>query len=199
MIIIFDLWNTLARKNVSFSTALRKHFSLDFSADNYKRFEQSTMLREWESMEEMAIAFLQEFNLETSKRNISFIVKAEEQMLVLSAPISGMRRLLEKLQIGNTVAVLSNATCFANQLLHKWGLSEHIDRAMFSWQLRLLKPNHQVFTVACDEFGVSPSDCLFVDDNAENCHSAKKVGMDVILFENPGQLEQELRERKLLS
>lgn len=198
-VIIFDLWNTLARKNASFSAALRKHFSLELTGKAYARYEQSMMRDAYDTMEDMAASFLIEFGLETSKRNIEFIVQAEQQVLVLAAPIDGVRRLVQKLHEQHTTIILSNATCFSKELLHKWGFSEHLDRAFWSWKTGLLKPDTAAFLHVCETLRVKPSECVFIDDNLENCRAAKKTGMNAIVFESPGQLEAALREQKLLS
>ena len=42
-----------------------------------------------------------------------------------------------------------------------------------------------------------PKETLFIDDNKKNIDSAKEMGINTILFENPEQLKSELKSFKI--
>ena len=63
---------------------------------------------------------------------------------------------------------------------------------------RVAKPDPRLFAVLCRRAGVSPTDCVFVDDKQENVDAAAGVGMDAIRFSGDGPLlRRQLRLRGL--
>lgn len=180
--IIFDLWNTLGVKNASFSTALKEHFSLEAEHNFYKRFEQSMQLQVWKTKEEMAVSFLQEFGLESSRRNTSFVVLAQETVLAQATPFENMNRLLSHLKEQYSLAILSNTTFFEAKVIEDWGFVRYFDTHLFSWESKKLKPDHDVYRMFCEKMRVAPNECLFVDDNKKNCEAARAIGMHAYQF-----------------
>ena len=61
------------------------------------------------------------------------------------------------------------------------------------------KPDPEAYMSAAQSLGVLPGDCLFVDDRSVNVDAARKVGMDVILFQDARRLRSEMIRRGLLS
>lgn len=198
MNIIFDLWGTLGDKNASFSKALSMHFQLDLKGDNYKRFEKSMQLQVWNSAQDMAKSFLEEFELEATEKNIAFVVSAQEAAVSYAAPYSEMRRLLENLKENNKLFLLSNSTCFEAAVLEKWGFSKLFEKMYFSFNTGYLKPYKESYKYVLDELGVSVKEYLFVDDNVHNCIAAKKLGMKTHLFISVADFELFLEENKML-
>lgn len=62
----------------------------------------------------------------------------------------------------------------------------------------LLKPSVQIYQLLCERAGVSPGQCVFIDDGLHNCIGAKAAGMDAIHFTGADALRQALRNRGLL-
>ena len=195
MIIIFDLWGTLGTKNASFSTALRKHFGLTFTTRTY---EEILQLRPWYSYEEMAEHFLQEFKIPTIEANISFIVKAQKEAIELATPFDMIRHILSRLQEKHTLALLSNSTIFEAQVIQKWGFDEFFSAKIFPFEIGSIKPDKEIYLALCDNLGVLPKDCLFVDDSAKNCEAASRLGMKSHQYKGIADFELFLREKKLL-
>lgn len=42
---------------------------------------------------------------------------------------------------------------------------------------RIMKPDPLIYTKLCERYALQPSECLFVDDNADNCEGARQAGM----------------------
>jgi putative hydrolase of the HAD superfamily len=63
-------------------------------------------------------------------------------------------------------------------------LAELFDAAVISAEVRLHKPQPEIFMLAAERLGVDPSACVFVDDLRENCAGAEAVGMTPILHRN---------------
>jgi len=59
-------------------------------------------------------------------------------------------------------------------------LAELFDEVVISAEVRLHKPQSEIYQLAADRIGVPPEACLFVDDLRENCEGAEAVGMTAI-------------------
>jgi len=62
----------------------------------------------------------------------------------------------------------------------------------------LIKPDPQIYALACERTGFAPSDTLFIDDSPANIEAAHRLGFDVHLFEDPAALRPALQSRGLL-
>jgi 2-haloacid dehalogenase/putative hydrolase of the HAD superfamily len=62
----------------------------------------------------------------------------------------------------------------------------------------VMKPQPEIFRLACDRFGYVPADFLFVDDGVHNVEAARALGFDVHHFTDPAALRPALVARGLL-
>lgn len=74
----------------------------------------------------------------------------------------------------------------------------HTDGGVFSCYEHVVKPNHEIFAVLCERYGLKAEECIFTDDSLKNIESAEKFGMKTILYENQ-DLEKLLEEIKALA
>jgi len=63
---------------------------------------------------------------------------------------------------------------------------------LLSYELGHCKPDTAFFTSGLEVLGVSPDECVFIDDVAENIESATSLGITGIRFESMAQVELEL-------
>ena len=61
-----------------------------------------------------------------------------------------------------------------------------------SYELGALKPERLFFERALARFGLEPSECLFIDDQAQNVEAARDFGMRTIQHFDPGQTRAEI-------
>ena len=73
-------------------------------------------------------------------------------------------------------------------------LEELFDDAVISAEVRLHKPEPEIYRLAAERLGVSPESCLFIDDLRENCDGAEAVGMTAIRHKDPDQTLARLEE-----
>jgi epoxide hydrolase-like predicted phosphatase len=59
-------------------------------------------------------------------------------------------------------------------------LMELFDVTVISAEVRMHKPQPQIYRLAAKRLEVTPEECLFVDDLKENCDGAETVGMTAI-------------------
>jgi 2-haloacid dehalogenase len=54
------------------------------------------------------------------------------------------------------------------------------------------KPFPEVYHILFERYSIEPSKSLFIDDNRKNIETGKAIGLNVIHFQNPEQLRNEL-------
>jgi epoxide hydrolase-like predicted phosphatase len=73
-------------------------------------------------------------------------------------------------------------------------LAELFDDAVISAEVKLHKPQPEIYRLAAERIGVAPEVCLFVDDLRENCEGAEAVGMTAIRHKQAEQTVARLEE-----
>ena len=73
-------------------------------------------------------------------------------------------------------------------------LLELFDATVISAEVRLHKPQPEIYRLMAERLEVEPSRCLFVDDLKENCEGAEAVGMTAIRHQSPGETIARLTE-----
>jgi epoxide hydrolase-like predicted phosphatase len=64
-------------------------------------------------------------------------------------------------------------------------LRDLFDEVVISAEVKLHKPQPEIYLLAAEGLGVEPGACLFVDDLQENCEGAEAVGMTAIRHRDP--------------
>ena len=84
---------------------------------------------------------------------------------------------------GYRTAILSNLPRpLGEELRATPGFLEHFDHVTFSYELRKVKPQPEIYLDAIRGLGVEPSDALFLDDRPDNVEGAQAVGMKALLY-----------------
>lgn len=66
---------------------------------------------------------------------------------------------------------------------------DHFERVYFSQQMRLRKPNKDIFEQVINENNLNPAETLFIDDSPQHLEGAKKAGLQTLLMDkHPKQL-----------
>jgi epoxide hydrolase-like predicted phosphatase len=80
-----------------------------------------------------------------------------------------------------------------------YDLEHRFDAVVISDQVGLRKPDPQIYRLCVDKIGISPLECVFVDDTEHNLPAAEQLGMATVLFtdvaEGIAQIEDLLRLR----
>ena len=98
-------------------------------------------------------------------------------------PIEDTLRFIDELKSRNIpVYLLSNApTHFAD-----WAASyeplRKFDGIVFSAPLKMAKPDPEIYEYLFETYKLKPEECFFIDDLSANIETAKKLGMDGIVF-----------------
>lgn len=71
-------------------------------------------------------------------------------------------------------------------------LKQLFDVVALSSELGMTKPNQEVYTYVATSLGLSPEECVMIDDTSPNVEGAQMAGMKGILFESTQQCRREL-------
>jgi len=76
---------------------------------------------------------------------------------------------------------------------------DYFERAYFSQQMKLRKPNTNIFEQVIKENDLNPKETLFIDDSPQHIEGAKKAGMHTLLMtEKPAQLGAFLKANSII-
>jgi len=70
----------------------------------------------------------------------------------------------------------------------------YMDGGVFSCNEGVIKPDHRIYQILIERFGLVPEECVFLDDSKTNVIAAQTAGMNAIHFENYEQASKELEE-----
>lgn len=111
---------------------------------------------------------------------------------VRNEPLFSIMNMLHKTY---KIGLLSNvASDTMDALISPKERAEQFDAVILSFEESIAKPNPAIFQLMADRLGLSPDECVMIDDLAENCDGAEIVGMQSILHTNNEQTCIELHE-----
>ncbi len=64
-----------------------------------------------------------------------------------------------------------------------------IDDFVFSYEVGMVKPEPDMYRLACQRLGVQPEEALFIDDKELYCAAARQVGLHAIRYQNFSQIK----------
>lgn len=177
--IYFDVGNTLIDCSTAFHNAALK-FNLtaeDIGSvfdENHDEITKGTM-----SSQEFWEKCIQKFNLQRDE-NFNFL----ESWVSDYKPIYPMHNLLYKIRSQYRIGLLSNIYKGMRPIIFKKNLIPHIDyeSIIFSCDVKMMKPDREIYQLARKKAGVNMEDILFVDDRADFLETAKNLGGQIFLF-----------------
>ena len=99
---------------------------------------------------------------------------------------------------GFLTAILSNIGDTVQQAMEreiKW--LTRFDVLVWSYQLRMAKPDPAIYRYALEKLGTRPEETLFIDDRQVNVEAATALGMKALLFTTVAQLRTDLIAQSL--
>ena len=104
----------------------------------------------------------------------------------------GVLELLQRLEGGYKLAVLSNAPAGLSGWLADWQMLDLFDDVVCSGEVGLAKPDPAIFRLALERLSVEPGEAVFIDDTLGHVEAARSLGMQAIHFTTADALEGEL-------
>jgi len=121
--------------------------------------------------------------------------------------IPGIRiDIIEKVKNNYQIFLLSNSNeihydLFVRDLQLRFGYAEFdklFDKAYFSFDLHLLKPNPEIFEFIVNQHGLDLDTTLFIDDNIRNIEAAQKLGLKTYHLAKPERIRDIFADGKLV-
>ncbi|MBW6475407.1 MAG: HAD family phosphatase [Anaerolineaceae bacterium] len=93
------------------------------------------------------------------------------------------------------IGLLSNAWSGARDLLtHRFGFLDIFDVSVFSAEVRMAKPEPEIYQWILDALQVSAGETIFVDDFIENIQAAQALGFKTVHFTQTSQAIEEIKD-----
>lgn len=89
---------------------------------------------------------------------------------------------------GYGIYILSNASSDFYKYFPKHFELKFFDGIIVSSDIHIIKPDIEIYLHLLNKYNLKPSECLFIDDRADNLRGAEKVGMKTYLFKNDFEL-----------
>jgi FMN phosphatase YigB (HAD superfamily) len=133
-------------------------------------------------------------NLEISYEQFSEIWCSifTRETLVPEELLAGLRDRYRLLLLSNT-----NAIHFEMVREH-YPLLRHFDSLILSYEVGAMKPSPLIYQRAIEKAGCLAEECFFTDDIAEYVEGARREGIDAVQFQSASQIEEELRNRRVI-
>ena len=98
-------------------------------------------------------------------------------------PMPGMEELLVELKrAGKRLYLLSNIGKTFIEKKDEFSILLHFDGCVFSADVGYIKPAKEIFDCLCKTYALDPTECLFIDDNADNVAAANSYGIQALQF-----------------
>lgn len=98
-------------------------------------------------------------------------------------PVDGMLKLLQTLkQNGYQLYLLSNASARQHKYWARAEVSKLMNGTLISADIKLLKPDPQIYRTFLKKFDLKPEECVFIDDTPINVEGALYENMAGIVF-----------------
>ncbi|SDF18192.1 HAD family hydrolase [Terriglobus roseus] len=99
-------------------------------------------------------------------------------------------------QHGFRTGILSNMPdAMAEGIVAQFDWIANFHHTVWSYALKLRKPQPEIYAVAAEGLKTPPADILFIDDKPENTEAAEAFGMQAIVYENHDDFIAEMRSR----
>ncbi len=119
---------------------------------------------------------------------------------VLGPVKKGIIQLLNQLKAKGYILLLCSNTdpVHFRYVAEKYEILQKFQRFYLSFQIGYNKPDPKIFRKILEQEAVSASDCLFIDDSADNIQVARGLGFNAIQMISVEQLEKELERMKIV-
>ena len=82
--------------------------------------------------------------------------------------------------------------------MEKYIFFKDLDGVVVSGDEKIIKPDPEIYEVLLNRYSIDAESSLFIDDNADNILTAKKMGFKTVHFTDKVNLEQLLKSEKIL-
>lgn len=192
--IVFDMGNVLIR------------FDPELFMDRCSVSEEEKALLRKEVFRSVEWVMLDRGTLDEAAAEKSILPRLPEQLRPVACrlieawdepllPVDGMLELVRTLkEQGYRLYLLSNAAARQHEYWKRAEAGRWMDGTLISADVKLLKPDPQIYRMFLDRFGLAAEECVFIDDTPINVEGAIHENMAGVVFNGDAEaLKRELR------
>lgn len=191
--IIFDfagpimIWDN---KEIFKKHEIKNSFKADSISNVMDKYLHGGNLGEYDDIFDFYKKTKPEINLTAEELNEIF-KEANSTLRVRPEMISYIKTLKEKYKI----AILSNFTSGLKEFLKDVLNINHLfDIVVSSYNLRISKPNPEIYLHTLEKLNVKPEEAVFIDDMERNVLAAEVLGIKGIVFQDFNQFKKDLNK-----
>lgn len=83
------------------------------------------------------------------------------------------------------------------EISKKCNFDKYFDGGVISYEVKLLKPEEEIYQEILSKYNLVPERTLFIDDTLVNVEGAKKLGINIIYLKEKERLKDELLEKNI--
>jgi 2-haloacid dehalogenase len=120
---------------------------------------------------------------------------------MLNGHIEGTVQILEKLKTQDSHQLLALTNWSSETFptaLEMFDFLYSFKGIVVSGDEKLIKPDHRIYQLLFNRYGIAPQESVFIDDSPANIEAAQDLGMRGILFTGPDDLEKQLNAINVL-
>ena len=185
--IIFDFGGVLINLDINQCIFNFKQLGLNDFEQHLNMFAQSGIFMQLEKGQISAKDFRNEIRKMSPNDLTDTQIDTAWCSFLLDVPVEKLNMLLE-LRKKFRVILLSNTNSihFPNsekEIFNLYGrkLSDYFDKCYLSYQMKMAKPDPEIFEYILSTENVDANKCLFLDDGLENTQEAQKLGIQTYL------------------
>jgi beta-phosphoglucomutase family hydrolase len=173
-----------------------KELSIEVTDEEYMSFIGVTGVRMWSYLKEKhgLKPTVEELIQLQYERNIENLKTSKEK------PIPGVVEFLTSLKTaGIPAAVASSSKLEVVEMVMKlFNIRDYFKLVVGGNNVKKGKPDPEIFLLAADKLGVSPKNCIVVEDSANGVRAAKAAGMKCVGFRNVNSGNQDISPADLI-
>lgn len=197
-LIIFDLWQTLAYRDVpesSTKSILRLTNSPIPHKEFVKIFENSIQTRKWNSKYDAYVNLCKNMNLPETEENVNLLMSIRDEAESKTKEFEHTNSMLRQLKDAwYKIWLISNCSMFAlEQIKHKTSILDYIDYPLFSFEVGTIKPDLKIFEKMLEISWCKPEETIMIWDKMwDDVLPPRELWMNSCLYENYEQLKKDL-------
>ena len=189
--IVFDLGNVLVKFD---SNELIYHF-FNARQEEVKSFYFDSLWNEYDqglySVEEMIEKGVKQFpELELNIKELMY--HWTEFVIPLKDNVAYIKNLK---QLGYNVYILSNIPEDDTKYLRSCGVFDNINGGVFSYEVKKIKPDPEIFNILLEKYNLKASECLFLDDRTDHVVAASTLGFETIEVKDSSKVIDLIKEK----
>lgn len=164
-------------------------------------FERSGLFAEASEQLDLGLIDYEEYVNKLASASGQTAGEIKQQFKEFASPDEHTVQIIRELRDKNikTCLISNSNTGEIRPILQSNGLEQMFDEIIISGEVKLAKPDPNVFNLMLKKLGALAEECIFTDDNIRNIEAALSVNMQAIHFLNANYLREKLAMLGLLA